>query len=1036
MTIQRVPRSEGVPGINETGPLDRFQWVAMKRNVATIVVPIILSVAGCFPSLVKAADPNTFQITEFMARNDSGLKDGFGQVEDWIEIYNRDEVSQSLGGYYLTDDESDLKKWRFPEVTVPGKGYLVVFASGQDIVDPAGNLHTNFSLGGKGEYLALVLPRGNLVESEIAPHYPEQFSDISYGISNTGDGFRFFDTPTPGSANGRGFFGVVGDTRFSIDRSFCDEPIDVEITASPPQALIRYTLDGSKPSDIRGQVYTEPIHIDQTTTLRAVASVSGWIDTNVDTHTYIFVDQVATQPAYPRGWPSDWGYDSEVGGAVPADYEMDPRVVSTTLPGYSVPEALLSIGTLSVVMPQDDFIDATQGIYANPRSTGSAWERECSLELIFPDSTEGFQYDCKIEMHGNSSRRPWRLQKHFFRLTFTSEYGPGKLRYPLFPHTEVDEFNKLVLRGCFTDSWALVSWASSRYRPNDSQYIRDAWMKESLAAMGQPSSFGRYVHLYVNGLYWGLYNLTERIEDDFFASHLGGQKEDWEINEDFGSPGSRWNQMMSMANAGLTSTESYEAIQAFVDLENLADYLLLHFYADAEDWPHHNGYAAANAISGDGKFRFFVWDQEIVLDNFAIRKYDTDSGNSSPSRLFQRLRENEDFRLLFADRVHKHLFNDGALSLEASVERYARIADEIDQAIVAESARWGDVATSTAYGNSINQPSPLDDIDDLQYPPAPHAPDVYFTREDSWVIERDTILYHYFPVLHDPADSRSTIRELRAANLYPSIDAPEFGQHGGQVPQGDLLEIFAMEGTVYYTLDGTDPRLLGSVIDAEDTVLVEQGSPKWALVPDGPIDESWMTDPAFDRAGWRSGFGGVGYEASAGYESWIGIDVLSEMRGVNTTCLVHIPFECADDPATFNTMRLDMFYDDGFVAYLNGVEVARAYFNGTPQWNSAASGTHECYDAESFDISSHIGVLHQGVNVLAIHGLNTPSTSSDFLIGAELIAGFRDAAVSSLSLSAIEYTGSIELSESTHVKARCLVGDTWSALTEATFTIE
>jgi len=1008
----------------------------MKRNAATIAVWVVLGIAGPLACPVWAAEAGTFRISEILARNDGGLEDGFGDTEDWIEIYNSDELSHSLGGYCLTDDASNLEKWCFPEVTVPGKGYLVVFASGKDTTDPAGSLHTNFSLNGDGEYLALVLPRGEVVEDEFSPEYPEQFTDISYGLSDTAAGFRFFGEPTPGSANGSGYLGVVGDTQFSVDRGFYEGPVDVEITTPAPETVIRYTLDGSKPSATSGRIYTRPIHIDKTTTLRAMASWPGWIGTNVDTHTYIFPDRVATQSAAPQGWPLDWGYDSEVGGPVPADYEMDPRVVSTTQAGYSVSEALLSIPTISVVMPQHDFIDADVGIYTNPKRRGSAWERECSIELIWPDGSEGFQHDCKIEMHGNSSRRPWRLQKHFFRLTFTSEYGPGKLRYPLFDQTDVDEFNKLVLRGCFTDSWALVSWSSGRYRPNDSQYIRDAWMKESLAAMGQPSSFGRYVHLYVDGLYWGLYNLTERIEDDFFASHLGGQKEHWEINEDFSRPGTRWNQMMSLATADLTTTANYEAVQAYVDLENLADYMVLHFYADAEDWPHHNGYAAANPVSGDGKFRFFVWDQEIVLDNFNIRRYDTDSGNSSPSRLFQQLRKNEDFRLLFADRVHKHLFNDGALSLAASVDRYARLADEVDRAIVAESARWGDVATTTAYGSSINQPSPLDDIDDLQYPPAPHAPDIYFTRDDSWVVERDTVLYHYFPVLHNPSDSRSTISELRAEDLYPEIDAPEFSQHGGQVSAGYSLEVLTSAGTVYYTVDGNDPRLPGSVVTAEDTTLLTTSMARWARVPSGPVSDDWLTDPSYDTTGWLSAAGPVGYEASSGYQSWIDLDVQSQMRGVNTTCLVYAPFMFRGDLAWFNTIRLDMLYDDGFVAYLNGVEVARAYFNGTPSWDSSASGSHECYGVESFDFSDRIDALRRGLNVLAIYGLNTSSNSSDFLVGAEVIAGYHDVAASALSPSAIRYTGPIELSETVHVKARCLVGDTWSALTEATFTVE
>ncbi len=86
-----------------------------------------------------------------------------------------------------------------------------------------------------------------------------------------------------------------------------------------------------------------------------------------------------------------------------------------------------------------------------------------------------------------------------------------------------------MLRACFTDSWGLVSWGGSTATGRTTRmYIRDVWMKDSLGAMGQPSSHGNFVHLYVNGLYFGLHNLTERIEDDCFADHLGGEKEDWD----------------------------------------------------------------------------------------------------------------------------------------------------------------------------------------------------------------------------------------------------------------------------------------------------------------------------------------------------------------------------------------------------------------------------------------------------------------------------------------------------------------------------
>ncbi len=745
-------------------------------------------------------------INEVLASNSTGLQDGYGEREDWIEILNNGPGSVDLSGYHLTDEPDFPTKWTFPAGLLPAGEYLVVIASGRDLTDPLGYLHTNFKLDRKGSYLALVQPGGTPIEDAFTPSYPEQFTDISYGIQTSDSTLRFFSAPTPGTANGSGYLGVVKDTNFSIDRGFYDAPVDVVITSSTPGATIRYTTDGTKPSETVGMLYTGPVTITNSTPLRAIAYKSGWLATDVDTHTYIFVDHVAHQPTHPPGWPSDWGYDSEVDGIVPSDYEMDPRVVDNTQPNHSIRDALLDIPSVSIAMLPDDFIDSDTGIYANPRSR---WERECSVEYIHPDGAKGFQYNCKIEVHGNSSRRPYRMQKHSLRLTFTTEYGPAELRYPLFDDSSVTQFNQLVLRACFTDSWGLVSWTSSRYRPNDSMYIRDVWMKDSLRDMKQPSSHGNFAHLYVNGLYFGIHNLTERLAPEFFADHLGGQPEDWEVNTDFSTPGAHWNAMMAIDPSTLPG---YVQIQNYLEVENFADYMLLHFYGDAEDWPSHNGYAAANPISGDGRYRFFAWDQEIVLDYHgrAASRIDSTSGVGA---VFQKMRMSTDFRLLFADRVYKHCFHDGALGIAASQERYRAVADEIDKAIVAESARWGDTQTSTPYGSSVGQPYPLDDITHNLYPPAPHEPDPYFTREDSWVVERDNVISNYIPAIHDTDNAYALINVLRAENLYPDIDPPEFNQNGGEVSSSFGLLMTAGAGSIIYTLDGTDPRQPGGTIN-------------------------------------------------------------------------------------------------------------------------------------------------------------------------------------------------------------------------------
>lgn len=990
------------------------------------------------------ADTARLVISEFVASNSTGLLDGDGNTSDWIELHNPTDAPVSLDGWHLTDDPLNPNKWPLPPETVLGADeYMLIFASDQpvdDYVDPKGYPHANFALDRGGEYLALTNPSGKTVHS-FGEEFPPQQADISYGMWYSL--FRYFGVPTPGAPNKEAFLGFTDKTSHSKSRGFYDQPFILHLYTDTPSAMIRYTLDGSEPSEQHGKIYDpdDPIVVTTTTVVRSVAFKAGWKPGDVSTHTYVFPDKVANQPADPPGWPQNWGYDSEVNGRVPADYEMDPRVVDSTLPGYSVREALLDIPTVSIAMLPDDFISDASGIYANPKSRT---EKKCSIEYFEPESTDDFQHDCKIEVHGNSSRRPWRMQKHSLRLTFTSLYGPAKLKYELFGESPVETFNQLVLRACFTDSWGLVSWSDSRYRPNDSQYIRDVWMKESLRDMGQPSSYGKFVHLYVNGLYFGIHNMTERIKGDFFAFHLGGEPEHWEINEDLSSPGARWNAMMGINPSTLAG---YKQMLEYLDVEDFADYMLLHFYADAEDWPHHNGYAAANAVSGDGKFRFFVWDQEIVLDYHgrAASRIDRTGGVGT---LFQKMRTSDEFRMLFADRVYKHCFNNGALSLNGSTSRYLEIANWIDKAIVAESARWGDVQVSTPYGNSIRQPSPLDDINHNLYPPAPHGPDYYFTREDSWLIERDNIINNYIPAIHDDNNSYAIINLLKRENLYPDIDPPVFSvngvaRHGGYISTGDSLTLTNPNagGTVYYTTDGTDPRVPASAEPGQFTTLVAESAPKRVLVPTGPVSSDWTggAEP-FDDSQWISGTGGVGYEVSSGYQAFISIDVI-QMRNSNETCYIRIPFTVdSGDLDGSNVLNLNIRYDDGFIAYLNGVRVySTEGAPADPTWNSGAPSSHSDSEAivlRTCDITTHLGVLQPGENILAIHGLNYTAGSTDFLISAELVTGTGGSPAGGVSPDAKVYSGPLALNGSTAVNARVLSGVTWSPLAQTVFATE
>ncbi|MDB4434061.1 lamin tail domain-containing protein [Akkermansiaceae bacterium] len=985
-------------------------------------------------------------LNEILTNNQSGLEDGNGKKSDWIEIFNPNSQTINLEGFYLTDDSTIPTKWIFPAINIGSNGYLVVFASGDNAPDADANLHTNFRLTNSGEYLALVSPNGNTIEDVFSPTYPEQFGDISYGRSSSGE-FAFFTTSTPGQANNSGAPGVVKDTRFSVDRGFYDDPFALAILSDTQGAQIRYTLDGSLPTPTTGTIYTGPISISTTTNVRALATLPGtdWLPTNVDTHTYIFVDDVAQQPADPAGWASDWGSDAQVGQIVVSDYEMDPRVVNDTLnlrdADHSIRNALLDIPSVSITMKQLDIATSqadrnagfSQSLYGTPRER---FERICSVEYLLPDGSKGFQEDCKIETHGNSSRTPFRMQKHSLRLTFSSQVGAGKLNYDLFPDSTIDQFNKLVLRACFTDSWALNTWSVARYRPNDAQYLRDVWMKDSMKAMGHASGEGNFVHLYLNGLYFGLHNLTERIEDDWYAEHLGGETEDWLVNSDLSNPPARWNTMLSLANQASSSDTAYDSLKDYLDLENYADYMLLHFFADSEDWPHKNGYAAANVDSGDGKFRFQVWDQEIALDKFSWNRYDDNRSAGTP---LQSLRQNDDFKILFADRVYRHLFDGGALTVLSASGRYLERANEIDKAIVAESARWGDVQASTPYGHT---PLSQSGVDQDYHPPLINNP-IYFTREQHWVVERDNIINHYLPVLHDQSDSRSFIRELRAEDLYPSIDPPNYSQLGGVVPQDFELSLTSQDGGVYYTTDGSDPRAPGGGIAATagsfgapsvasvfpynssdwlflDTAVAQSTSD--VVVGNGAYGATDWKHPSYDDSPWTAGQAPIG-------------------KGINTVTF-NSDFNHGTSPFTptiyfrkeFNvtgasdyvSLNFSSIQDDGIIVYLNGREIYRHNIDpGTIEFSHYANASDNEGTVIGIEHTLAAGQIQEGVNIIAVELHNRSAGSSDMGLEMKLDA-----------LKAAEAGNSFNLTETSSVKSRTRASNgEWSALREANFIV-
>jgi len=216
---------------------------------------------------------------------------------------------------------------------------------------------------------------------------------------------------------------------------------------------------------------------------------------------------------------------------------MDPEVVNNSHYRNTIKDDLKSVPTLSLVMDVDDwFKSGGQGIYIR----GELIERAVSAELIFPDDREGFQINCSVMIVGGSSVGRWKMDKLSMRLKFQSEYGSAKLRYPIFGEEVADEFDTLVVDARMNNSWGYGGgvmlpnnsrpWISGNPSQRDvAQYTRDQYVADIQNAMGGHAPHGRHIHLYLNGLYWGLYCLHERPDEHFAAVYFGGDEEDYPI---------------------------------------------------------------------------------------------------------------------------------------------------------------------------------------------------------------------------------------------------------------------------------------------------------------------------------------------------------------------------------------------------------------------------------------------------------------------------------------------------------------------------
>jgi hypothetical protein len=721
-------------------------------------------------------------------------------ANDWLELRNLGSSPVSLAGWSLTDSPNRPDKWVFPaDVTLPAGGYLVVLCTSEDVDLRAagGYLHTNFSLSRGGEYLALRDAEGNLIQ-DFSPGFPEGSTFHTYGRNANGE-YVYFDTATPGAPNsGTESLGIVEDPVFSVAGGFHPTTQILSLSTSTPGATIRYTNDGREPTATTGILYNGQVSVGISSAIRARAFKAGFLPSKTVTQTYLI-----NRPAAQRSLPA---------------------FMLTADPGRALyrPNGVFAIQNNN---PTANYISGSWHAASDPSQynttnlRGRSAERLANMQLAYPDGRPGFSVNFGMRAAGSPFSRPryqfeWlgnpdpnsvspfpsnSLQKPQINAFFRNDYGGAPLEFPIFPGSEVTTFDNIRLRSGKNDI--------------SNPFVRDELTRRLFLDTGNVSPRGINATTWINGVYKGYYNATERPREAFFQRWYKSDKpwDVWVIAETATGDSLMLQELLSwVRNNPQSNLSNYLQSTQRIDVTNFIDYLIINIYEAMGDWPHNN-YVAARERSPNGKFVFTIWDGEGSFGSFSttVRENNfipvtanssahsqivsSNPGGESLSRsirvLYSTLRDSPEFKLLFADRLQKHFFNGGALTDARILARKNELRDEMLPLIPS----FSDIP----FNNWINGVGNITR---------------YTTSGTTNTPSRRQVLFNGY---HDDTQGGVFIQpHFLTEGLFPSTRAPSFSPLGGSVPQGFQLTLSNPNpgGTIYFTIDGSDPRQLGGAI--------------------------------------------------------------------------------------------------------------------------------------------------------------------------------------------------------------------------------
>jgi hypothetical protein len=837
------------------------------------------------------------------ANGDINYDKTFYNFSGWIELYNAGSSSVNVSGYYLSDDLASPDKWRIPAGTsIAANAYLLIWCD-----DMNTGLHTNFTLDADGE--DVVLSDGGLTHLNDVT-FPKQHTNIAYGrITDAGSEWGYLITPTPNAKNASATASQrLASPDVSLKSGHYATAQTVHLSHGSANVQIRYTTDGSEPN-AGSTKYISPIPVSVSMTIKAKAFSDGFLPSKTEVKTYFITSRNFTLP-----------------------------VVS-----LSTKPAFLWDNTIGI------YADGTNGTTGNcmnqPRNWNQDWDRHAVLEIFDANGEKRFDQDVDIRIGGACSRN--NPQKSFV-IKARDKYGKNTIDEPLFSSKPIGSYGGFILRNSGNDFY------STMFRDALLQTLPRGQMDIDYLAY-EPSIF------FLNGEYWGIQNMREKIDADYFEANYGIDQDDIDIGEwntaIWGSTDSYTNYLNTLQAMDRSSDEAFTLIDNNIDVQEFINYMVAEIYYCNTDWPGNN-VKYWRQRSTNGKWRWVMWDMDFgfaLYDgtsyathttlNFATEVNGPTWPNPPWSTLHLRLAlDNPTFRTRFIQTMNSAMAT--TFKPERVIGIINQFADRIRAEIPFHLTRWNQ---SQDWNSEVQ-------------------------RLRNFATQRNAFMYEHV------ADFFGF--ENGTVNLSISTNAEGSGGFilNGVSSMESLSDGEYLRGLPYSVKAVPEPgfRFKSWKIqkaNSESISLISRKS-TWKYSDQGTLPSVFWADPAFDDATWAEGQAELGY-GDGNEQTVVSYGADAGNKYITTYFRKSI---MVADTTDFQLLTGSVQFDDGVIVYLNGSEVFRGNMPEGVVSNATLAGlTTPAEDAFTpFTIPK--GTLKPGLNVIAveIHQNGPGSTDISF----------------------------------------------------------